>query len=314
MGSSEVILKIGVLVFNHERFIKQALESILKQKTNYKFQVMAFDDCSSDRSYDVMMELAALYPEQLKVFRNSKNLGDFWNLRSNFSQLDSKYVALLDGDDYWDNETKIEKMVTYLEGHPGAVATSHNVRLLFDNQSTKLLNPKPFDRSEHTVEDLISGYCYHHTSALIYRNVFKGKLPEAYFNPKAGDWFMSMLFAEHGYIKYFDETWSAYRIHENGFWSRFNEHDRQMMNIDSMVVYNRLLKYRYRNVFSRIYFLCRSFLRRCPKTASYFPFLLKYFFLMLSIDTKENKLRLISPVFKYLYNELDSILIGPKLR
>ncbi len=295
----QVIFKIGVLVYNHEQYLTETLNSLINQKTKFSYEIYIFEDYSTDNSREIVKKFSLDYPEKIKPILNSKNFSDFWNLRANFKYLDSKYFALLDGDDCWNNDLKIEQMISFLEEHPKFMGVSHNVRLEFDDERpTELLNKNSFDRSEHTIFDLISGYCYHHTSSLIYRNYFCGKLPQIYFHPYAGDWFFSMLFAEHGPIKYFDYVWSTYRIHKKGIWSKLDDIEKQMRNIDSCFHYNRLLNYKYDLAFGRMHYEIQRLLPNFEKNFSGRMRLLKYQILFYSLNSHVNKFRWIRKLLR----------------
>lgn len=311
---SEVIFKIGVLVYNHSKYLRQSLNSLLDQQTNFKYEIWIFEDFSKDNSREIAKEYALRFPDKIKLALNDKNLGDFWNLRLNFKHLDAKYFALLDGDDYWCNENKIQEMITFLESHHQYVATSHNVQLIYEDKDPELLHKSPFERTSHDLNDIISGYCYHHTSALIYRNIFSGKLPEIYHHPSSGDWFMSMIFTEHGNIKYFPYAWSVYRIHQGGLWSRLTESQRTLLNMDSMIQYNLLFKGKYELLFDKnLYHNAWRYLKNCPKNVANVPYMIIFMILIFSFNMKENKLRILHRFFRKLYH-LISPIVKVKIR
>lgn len=308
----EVIFKIGVLVYNHEKYIAKTLNSLINQKTRYSYQIYIFEDFSSDNSREIVKKISVEYPDKIIPIFNPRNFGDFWNLRMNFKYLNSKYFALLDGDDFWSSELKIEHVISFLEENPEFIGVSHNVMLEFDDgRQNELLNKIKFDRTEHTIIDLISGYCYHHTSALIYRNFFGGKLPQIYYHPYSGDWFFSMIHAEHGHIKYFDDVWSTYRIHSNGMWSMLSDIEKNMRNIDATFHYNRLLNYKYDKYFARTSVDIISLLPKLKENFSglnkYMKYI-KYMIIFSTLNSKLNKLRwarhFLRPISKILCSDI----------
>lgn len=297
------ILKIGVLVYNHGPYIQQTIESLVGQKTEFPYKIVVFEDFSSDNSRAILSSLKEKYPEKLDLIFNEKNLGDFYNLRNNFKNLNSKYISLIDGDDFWTNDNKIQNMVHFLEQNPEFVGTAHNVELQFDDgRSPELLQKKIFDRDIHTIEDLISGYCYHHPSSLIFRNVLNGVLPKSYYHPLAGDWFLSMLFAQNGSIKYYNQVWSVYRIHKKGFWSKHSELNKVMLNTDAMFYYNQLLEFKYDKLFARNFYSAYGILKILPRKFSSIKLFMKYIVLMCTYDIKYNPFRYIRTVFRPLFD------------
>ena len=288
---SVAVLKIGVLVYNHEKYITETLLSLINQQTKFVYEIYVFEDFSTDSSREIVKKIAQAHSNKVKLILNPFNYGDYWNLRKNFQNLNSKYIALLDGDDRWNSDSKIEEMISFLDANPTFSGIAHNVLLEYEGSVPQLLNKVPFDRSVHTIEDIISGYCYHHTSALIYRNIFQGILPKKYYHAASGDWFLSMIFAEYGPIKYLDKVWSVYRIHQKGIWSNLNENSKKMRNIDATFHYNRLLKYKYDKAFGRMHYeiqrlyplLDKSFLGRMQ--------MIKYKLLFHTLNARENRLR-----------------------
>jgi len=279
-------LSILILCFNHEKFIAQCLDSILSQKTNYVFELHVFDDCSSDNTREILKEYQANFPELVKLSLRRTRVGAKKNFIRGFNSLTSKYICYIDGDDYWVSKNKIEAQLRFLEEHEECVATASNTALVdTTGKQTGLLIERPY-KERHGIIDLIDGSTYFHSSSILYRNIFKHGLPKSQSHPLAGDWFLSMLFAEHGQIHYINEVMSAYRINPKGIWNSLSELERQIHNIDGMAAYDRLFKHKYQQHFTRIWWACDDILRNKKriKTISY----LKLFFLKNSIHIPKN--------------------------
>ena len=115
------LLSIDVITYNHAKFIRKCLDSILMQKTNFSFEVLIHDDASTDGTADIIREYEAKYPDIIKPIYQTenqwqKNIG----ISKNFQhpRIHGKYVALCEGDDYWTDENKLQKQVDFLEKHP----------------------------------------------------------------------------------------------------------------------------------------------------------------------------------------------------
>ncbi len=107
------------LVYNHEPYLRQCLDGFVTQKTNFKFEVQVHDDASTDRSKEIILEYAAKFPEIIKPYieeenQYSKGNNGVWK----WGELNSKYIALCEGDDYWIDPLKLQKQVNYMENHP----------------------------------------------------------------------------------------------------------------------------------------------------------------------------------------------------
>lgn len=121
------LVSIRLMTFNHENFIIKALESIDKQKTNFLFEVVIGDDFSSDNTLNLIKKFN-FSNQNLSVLILNRKIGDSYYIKRkikgrlyNFfdilSNCRGKYIALLDGDDYWTDENKLQKQVDFLESH-----------------------------------------------------------------------------------------------------------------------------------------------------------------------------------------------------
>ncbi len=123
-----VMVSIYVPVFNHEDYIVRALDSILMQKTHYTYEVLVGEDLSTDHTRQVLQDYEAAHPGRLTVFYREENM--YGKPVSNSLDLKrrcrGKYIIALEGDDFWTDERKLEKQVSFLETHPEYVAVAHN--------------------------------------------------------------------------------------------------------------------------------------------------------------------------------------------
>lgn len=247
------ILSICFITYNHVKYVDQALDSILSQKTKYRYEINILDDCSTDGTQDILNKYKELHPEKINLYFqpiNTKAQHFYEGLKC----CQAKYICTLEGDDYWCDDLKIEKQIDFLEANSSFVGCSHNTRMIYESgdKPSELINKeKLFDT--YSIDELTKCAIYCHTSSYIYRNIFNGCLPDSHTkNKECGDWFMSMLYAEHGPIKYIDEVMSVYRINSFGIWSSFNQYERAIKNIEGVIVYNRLLNYKYENNFLNV--------------------------------------------------------------
>ena len=116
--------KVSVIVatYNHENYIAQTLESIVKQQCGFVFEAIVGDDASKDGTAKIVDEYAKNYPDIIKPVLRKKNLGAFRNTKDLYDRAQGEYIALLEGDDYWLTDDKLAKQVEFMESHPGYVA------------------------------------------------------------------------------------------------------------------------------------------------------------------------------------------------
>lgn len=246
----EPILSICFVTYNHEKYVAKALDSILSQKTKYKYEINVLEDCSTDGTQEILKKYKELHPDKINLYFQSTNT-KAQHFYEGFKCCTAKYVCTLEGDDYWCDDSKIEKQIDFLEANPDFIGCSHNTKIIYesgDKPSELVNNDKKFDI--YSIDELTKGAIYCHTSSYIYKNIFNGCLPDSHTkNEECGDWFMSMLYAEYGPIKYMEEVMSVYRVNSFGIWSSLNKYERIIKNIKGIIVYNKLLNYKYEKNF-----------------------------------------------------------------
>lgn len=249
-------ISVMLITYNHEKYIAQALDSILMQETEYEFEIIVIEDCSTDKTRDVIMEYVAKYPGKIKTFFNPTNIGTLDPPQQKvtyegFKRLSGDYFAILEGDDYWSSPHKLQKQISFLENNPSYIACAHNTIKKYEDGSKP---PHRFlywenTKDVHTVDDFII-YSFFHTSSIVYRNCFQGEPPVFFRSKWSCDIFLNIYFAHHGNIKYFDDDMSVYRAHSNGLYSTMSKIKGDLFNIDGLRNYNRWLGYRYLKSFS----------------------------------------------------------------
>lgn len=133
-----VVVDIQMMTYNHASYICQAIESVLSQKTQYKYRLIIADDCSTDGTTDIIQTYQQRYPDRIATLIWKHNVGAQCNSVAVSRYSTSAYAATLEGDDYWIDDRKLEKALSYLETHPDYVAFGHNIKLV--DEDGKLIN------------------------------------------------------------------------------------------------------------------------------------------------------------------------------
>src|SRR5271157_958173 len=127
------LVAVFMVTYNHEQFIAQAIESVMMQKTNFPYKLFIGEDCSTDGTADICRNLKSKYKDRIELHINQKNLG----ASPNSNQLlevcyrsGAKYVALLEGDDYWTDKQKLQIQVAFLEANPEYGSCCHRYKVL----------------------------------------------------------------------------------------------------------------------------------------------------------------------------------------
>ena len=142
------MVSVLVATYNHEKYIRETLDGILNQKTNFKYDVIVHDDASTDHTAEIVKEYEKKYPDIIRGIYQQTN--QFYNCNISakylYPQIKGKYFAVLDGDDYWIDENKLQMQVDFLEKHPDYSMCMHNA-IKFNNETgeKKVLNTFPKD-------------------------------------------------------------------------------------------------------------------------------------------------------------------------
>lgn len=214
-----VKLSIVVAVYNHEKYVKQAINSILEQEVNFEYEVLIGEDCSTDKSREVLQEIEKNCPSNFHFFYRETNYGAERNFRDLLSRMRGEYFIILEGDDYWSYPLKLQKQVDYLETHPEYIECSHLVKVVDENSKIIDIEYPCCKDEEYSLSHFRRGILPGHTSCNLYRNFYKKPLIEtSLLNVPfpAGDRQKAFTIACQGKIHCIQEYWSNYRYITNG--------------------------------------------------------------------------------------------------
>lgn len=213
------MVAIWMVTYNHESYIEQAVESVMAQQTNFDFRLFIGEDFSTDNTRAICLALKEKYPERIHLLIRDKNIGAEKNGEQVYKAcFDSgaKYLAMLEGDDYWTDNGKLQKQVDFLEANNNFSMVFHDHKIKTPNEikeSGNKLTKDVFDIYDYAKEGFI------HTATILYRNFGYENFPSYINNCYAGDSVLILTIAKRGLIKYFPETMSVYRLHGTGIWS-----------------------------------------------------------------------------------------------
>lgn len=222
-----VDLTIIMPSWNKEKYIAQALDSILAQKTSYTYHILVADDHSTDHTLDIVDEYASRHPGLFTILRSDTNQKLFKNVRRAYALCKTPYFCVLDPDDYWTDPLKIQKALDWLEDHRDFTiyATDSSVCDL-DGQSHPhfgYTEPDDSDFSDYLLFNAKLG-C---TQGSVFRNVvFSRGLPEKIagdLRPDQeasfrGDSFRNLIHIHEGKAHFEPEITAVYRVTTEGLW------------------------------------------------------------------------------------------------
>lgn len=240
-------VSILCLTYNHEKYIKQALDSFLMQKTNFNFEILIHDDASTDKTTQIIKKYQKKYPKIIKPIIQTKNQYSqkkIYGLVNRFllPLAKGKYIALCEGDDYWCDPNKLQISIDTLDKNPDCVMFSHNTFVKKNkNKKLDLLVDKnqSFEKNKFSLTNSI----YTHLSARVFRNL-KGLPP--------GDTFQYHYLLSKGKCYYYNKPMSVYRYNQKGVWSSLTNNQQKKANIKNCYLLNIFLKKKYNNYYSNL--------------------------------------------------------------
>ena len=131
--SSEILVSICCTAYNVERYINEAIDSFLNQKTSFRYEIIIGEDLSNDKTRDIIRDYIARYPELIQMVTSETNVGVLRNYNRIIDKAQGKYIAICDGDDYFNDPGKLQKQVDFLEGNPEYVICCHYSYLVDEN-------------------------------------------------------------------------------------------------------------------------------------------------------------------------------------
>jgi|AntAceMinimDraft_16_1070373.scaffolds.fasta_scaffold04395_7 glycosyltransferase involved in cell wall biosynthesis len=227
MSENKLLLNIGILTYNHEKFIAKAIDSILMQKVNFDYNIIISDDASTDKTQDILKDYQKKYPDKINLIFSEKNQGVFKSAEKIINSFKAKYIAILEGDDYWIYDKKLQTQIDFLETNPDYNGCFHDAKIINTepaNKQTEEQSLKEFKyysqsnkyKSDFYPQDLVQRNIIP-TGSFVFRNkdlssfiqIFKGTTLSL-------SWAVELFIIKNNKFKYFNELWSVYNEHSKG--------------------------------------------------------------------------------------------------
>ncbi len=222
MNKEDILVAVYMITYNHELYIEQAIKSVVDQTTNFRFKLFIGDDKSTDGTSDIIKALKEKYPEVIDYTLNEINQGpknNAINILEKCFASGSKYIALLEGDDYWTDILKLQKQIDILEQNPNFSGSFHPTKLSdeLDSNSVVKNNRIVGDTASDIInaEDTFSQWSLFHTSSFVFKSNAL-LIPEWYQKVDSADMALFSIVASVGPLKKIEGIMSVYRKHPNG--------------------------------------------------------------------------------------------------
>jgi glycosyltransferase involved in cell wall biosynthesis len=205
-------VSVCMVTYNHGKLIREAIDGVLAQQTDFDVELIIGNDRSSDETDSVINEILQNHPQahRIKYFNHAENKGMMRNFGFVLEQCTGQYIAMCDGDDYWTDPFKLQKQVDFLDHHLDYSICFHKAKILKPNGDVVSDYITKIPEQHETIEDLVLWGNFIHTVTVMYRNVIDG-LPFEFYNSPIGDFFVHIMVARHGKIKLIDQEMAVYR-------------------------------------------------------------------------------------------------------
>ncbi|MFC0904981.1 glycosyltransferase [Clostridium sp. MT-14] len=228
MCSEDITVSVAMITYNHEKYLRKALDSILMQKVDFKYEVIVGEDCSPDNSREILKEYKRKYPDIFRMIYRDKNIGATKNSYDVFTKCKGKYIAILEGDDFWTDEFKLKTQVKFLKNNEEYSGVYHKVTV--SDEFGTIIKNMPSDKFiiQNNIHEIGSPkrfieLCYEtmgqvfHVQSLIFKNIFLkynnyGKIKNLLTTADyICDTQLKLLVLERGKIKLINKVMGNYR-------------------------------------------------------------------------------------------------------
>ncbi len=248
-------VSVCVLAYNHGPFIAECLDSLLRQRTTFPYEICIGEDDSSDETRAICQRYAEEFPQTIRLFLRSRedviHIGGRPTGRYNFMKTleacRGQYIAMCDGDDYWMSPKKLQLQVDALEANPDSSLCFCNVQVAYEDGSEG--HPGYGLQKEYNgtggagifktpsfksvITDLARGN-YIYMPGVVFRNwLLDEALPDFLLSTGFGDWPLHLCTAQRGSLLYLNEVLAVYQVHAGGIWSLTSNISRLIITIDT---------------------------------------------------------------------------------
>ena len=233
------VISILCVAYNHEKYIEECINGLLKQETKFPVEIIIHDDASIDRTPDIIKSYCDKYPALFKPILQEENQYSKGRkiITITYPVAAGSYIAICEGDDYWSSPKKLQVQVDLLESHPDYVSCFHWADWLV--QDTGKIAPwkygPPYLKSFYILNDILKDRNFIPTCSVVFRNHIIKQFPDWYNEVPIGDLPLHMLLAKYGKIGFIDEKMGVCRRHKGGIYGGKSQYNRLKISLSSFL-------------------------------------------------------------------------------
>ena len=247
------VLTILFVTYNHRNSIEKAMESVLEQSTSYPYEIWLCDDCSTDGTLEICESYAKKHPDRIKLFAQPTNtysdLSKTFQVDAAVRNVKTKYFCILEGDDAWCDNTKIQIALDVLEENQKYVTFAHDV--IYDDivDGTKKSLVHGIHKAEIHNPMIFENARFLHPSARIYRNIID--FSENTERHHYWDIFLFYIYLDKGPLYYHDKIMSIHYLTGKGLWTSLEEAEKRRNEAMGYRKLNKYFNFKYDDFFTR---------------------------------------------------------------
>ena len=221
-NSPGALVTVVVTAYNQADLVERCLDSIAAQRTDFGVKIVVADDASEDGTVDVVRAWATRHPEaDVELIARETNLGLDGNPAEALRHVHTPFFHILESDDYWCDETKLQRQIDALNAHPECIACGHSTEYRKMDGTLVQVKGRRLKEGEFRVDDLLTTQ-FVHRSAVLFRN-FLDDISDDDLSWIVRDVCFFYYALSKGKIIYFDRPMSVYSITGIGTWSGLSE-------------------------------------------------------------------------------------------
>jgi glycosyltransferase involved in cell wall biosynthesis len=249
---TQPVVSVCCITYNHEKYIAEAIDSFLMQETDFPFEIVIGEDCSTDDTRKVIEEYIKKYPKIVKLIKSEYNVGMNVNFQRTIKVCKGNFIALCEGDDYWTNPKKLQIQIDEMKKNPDVDISFHPAYELIDNKKGKILSQHSNTNKVFTTSEVIQGDGgFMPTASLILKKEVVLDFPNWFYkDAPVGDFFIQIFASIKGGSLYISIPMSIYRTSHTGSWSEsIKDENKKILFVEKMQKVMKLLdkqlEYRY---------------------------------------------------------------------
>lgn len=216
------LVSVVMTTYNHAKWIRQAIEGVLDQKTDFEYELIIGDDASTDGTTDICREYQRKYPDKVRVLWSAENVYSIsGNNRRCYWRCRGEFVALCEGDDYWTDPAKLQKQMDLIHRHDAMGCVAYNWRQESDGKRVLQASPASEILDWRTLS-------YYHTSTYVFKKRIFADFPDI------RSWYDSVMLdimVSSGRVCLLKEPVSVYRLTGVGDWTGATNCRQRLMDL-----------------------------------------------------------------------------------